>query len=194
MGTFIGHAAPGILFILYAVWSAVKQAHNHLQLINKSHPTCDNNSHNDGLTSTYRKMKTLNEQAPHSQDVPLFRDDVLIGGVIFLLFSIGGAIGVIGYGGWSLICDGTFCNMNNWQHGTMFALFGLHFAITILSQTKYRIDPSIGKLCQSMAFFVEALLFFYHLHDRSELDIHIHTLLIIAILGSAVCTLAEVWN
>lgn len=197
MGTFLGHAAPGLMLILYALWNAVKQAHNRVQLAKESHPSPGDDVSN---SINYMKISGCHEQVNGDvkkalRDVPLFRHDVLVGGAFFLLCSIVGALGVIGYGGWSFIQEGVFRNLNNYQHGTMFVFFGIHFSITILSKTKYRLeDPGLEKLFLSLAFFVEALLFFFHLHDRSELDVHVHILLIIAILGSALCTLAEVWT
>ncbi len=106
-------------------------------------------------------------------------------------------MGLLGYRRFEFIDrHGEFSsNLNNWQHGTMFAFFGIHFIICILGQTKHRLQPETEKLFQAIAFFVEAFLFYFHLEGRDDpLDVHLHHLLIIAIMGTAVCLLVQVWK
>ena len=203
MGTFAGHAVPGIFFILYAIWNAIKQAHNQAKLGKRTvsrypvsyanQPTSRFKDYDPKFGSSYTPPVSF---VTVVHDEPLFPYDNTIQSVFFLLCSIGGGLGVVGYGGWTFMDDdGNFsANINNWQHGTMFAFFGVYFTLRLLSQTNLGVEPEMEKLWHSLSFFVEAFLFIFHLHGRDDLDIHLHRLLILAILGSAVCLLAQVWR
>ncbi|XP_072016560.1 transmembrane protein 45B-like [Amphiura filiformis] len=200
-GTFAGHATPGIMFILLAIWHAIKQAHNNVKLGNKTvvrFPAKYLKHRNKSFTEkNYQTGFEPMEMVTIVRDAPLFPHDILVAGAFFLACAIGGTLGLLGYRRFEIM-DGKghfSSNLNNWQHGTMFTFFGLYFGIVILGQTKYKLQPEMEKLFQSLAFFVEAFLFYFHLEGRDDpLDVHLHHLLIIACTGSAVCLLVQAWK
>ncbi|RWS00387.1 transmembrane protein 45B-like protein, partial [Leptotrombidium deliense] len=58
-----------------------------------------------------------------------------------------------------------------------FFFFGLSY---LLSYYNAPLPIDVPYFTLLLAFFGETLLFYFHLHGRSHLDIHVHTLLIIA--------------
>ncbi|XP_072021060.1 transmembrane protein 45B-like [Amphiura filiformis] len=203
MGTFAGYATPGIMFILYAIWHAIKQAHNNVKFGNKKvveYPANYLKHRSKWLTeNSYQAGFEPMENVTIVRDVLLFQHDRLVQGVITLACSIGGALSQLGYSRFEFFdSKGNFStNLNNWQHGTIFTFFGLYCSIVILGQTKYKLglQPEMEKLFQSLPFFVKAFLFYFHLEGRDDpLEVHLHHLLIIAIAGSAVCLLVQAWK
>lgn len=71
---------------------------------------------------------------------------------------------------------------NNAQHITMFLAFALAAGIEVLVHRKYPLPKGIDFLANLLAYVVEAFLFHFHLHGRNEVDIHVHTLLVYAIV------------
>jgi len=104
-----------------------------------------------------------------------------------------------------------FIHAHNCQHMTMFSFFVLNgFADLLYHFRVPAIPPGIDYLTGVLAFVIEGkngnetrlprislrdpfagILFLWHLHGRSPMDVQVHTLLIYAIVGSAVSTFVE---
>ncbi|XP_054770685.2 transmembrane protein 45B-like [Lytechinus pictus] len=125
---------------------------------------------------------------------------LVIEGILKIACATFGALGELWWGGWYIISPrtGNFTNMNNWQHATMFMYFAISGVADIVFQTCLRSSSpsgqSIEKIFLSLAFSVEGLLFFFHTNGREEIDVHIHTLLVILIFVCAVGAGLEPWS
>jgi hypothetical protein len=71
----------------------------------------------------------------------------------------------------------------NIQHITMYFAFVLGAIIEILMHYRFDIPKKMDFICGIMGFGTEAILFFFHLHAREPIDIHLHTLLFYSVLG-----------
>lgn len=100
----------------------------------------------------------------------------------------------------------TFVNYGNSQHMAMFLFFAMNGLTEVImyrdesrtrlakgSRTYHRLPPGTDYLSVLVAVFVEGLLFAFHLHGRSALDIHVHQLLIITI-GATFLSVANEWK
>ena len=86
---------------------------------------------------------------------------------------------------------GKFVHYGNGQHATMFFFFGLSGVTDILVHYKLPLPKGIDYVMMSLAFIIEGLLFKFHLHGRTELDVLIHTLLLYSIYANALFCLLE---
>lgn len=105
-----------------------------------------------------------------------------------LIFVTVGFAGEI-YTGFS--AEGHFVNLGNGQHATMFFFFGLSGVIDILLYFKVPLPPDMDYIAGILAFICEYVLFKFHLHGRTDLDVLLHTLLIYTIAASILAMLAE---
>jgi len=80
---------------------------------------------------------------------------------------------------------------NNAQHITMFLGFGVASLFEILVHFKYSLPSGIEYLANILAYGIQAFLFHFHLHGRNEIDIHVHTLLVYAIVF---CMIGTIWE
>ena len=87
--------------------------------------------------------------------------------------------------------SGKFEYMGNGQHATMYFFFGLCGLIDILVHHKVALPKGIDYAMHVVAFSVEGLLFNFHLHGRTELDVLIHVLLHYCVIGTVIAILVE---
>ncbi|XP_068225904.1 transmembrane protein 45B-like isoform X2 [Palaemon carinicauda] len=87
--------------------------------------------------------------------------------------------------------DGVFVHYGNAQHMTMYSFFGMSGAFDILVFRGLRAPPNLDYITLIIAFAIEALLFGYHLHGRTPLDIQVHMFMLYAIIFCAVATAIE---
>jgi hypothetical protein len=80
---------------------------------------------------------------------------------------------------------------SNLQHSTMYAAFILSGIVEILMHAKFELPKRTEYVFNLIGFFVEFLLFKFHLHGRNEIDILMHTLLLYAIAGCIVSGVLE---
>jgi len=85
--------------------------------------------------------------------------------------------------------------MGDVQHATMYMFFMISGIVDILLW-KGGIDiPNLDYVALGSAFGVEGLLFYYHLHGRTPLDLHIHVLLLYPVAGCVLgCILEVIWR
>nr|XP_006821028.1 PREDICTED: transmembrane protein 45B-like [Saccoglossus kowalevskii] len=87
-----------------------------------------------------------------------------------------------------------FVHSAEWQHCTMYTFFGVAGAVQILARTCVCGLKEFEKFFLALAYFVEGLLFYFHVHGRTPLDISVHYMLVIAVMLAAAVTVAEIWK
>ena len=168
MGSFGGHALPGTFFVVFAIWYVIQSFRRYF----------NSKQRNARFTSTIA-----------------FPCDCLCGSLkempveafCKILFVVVGFVGeiVTGYS------DSHFVSATNSQHATMFFFFGISGVVDILVFYRAPLPPDIDYVSVILAFLVECLLFRFHLHGRTELDVLLHTFLIYTIVASAVAIAME---
>lgn len=178
MGTLLGHLVPGTFFIFFSIWWGFYLAIRHYR-INHSRKR-----------SIYRSSTTFPCLccSPSRQ--------IAFESYLKLCCSIFGMIGEFLTGFTHLYNENlkrkTWAfGENNAQHITMFFAFGLASLLEILVHLKYALPDGIEFVANILAYTIEGFLFHFHLHGRNEIDIHVHTLLVYAIVF---CILAAVWE
>ncbi len=163
MGSFAGHVIPGSFFILFGVWWILQITRNYLMsLSRKGEP--------------FKATVTLSPKLCTYFDLEAF------------LAVLAGIIGMI------IELQGKSFGISNTQHATMYFFFSLAGLLGLLAPTLRRLVPNMEQfryLSLALAYTVEALLFKFHLFGRDNLDIMVHTLLLYAVYGCIIFTIAE---
>ena len=168
MGTFGGHALPGTFFIIFAIWWTIMNFNRYYS----------SRRRNSRFTST--ATFTCPCLCGRLKDWP-------IEGIVKIFFTLVGFSFEIYTGFW----NGKFVNIGNGQHATMFFYFGFTGIIDILLYFKAPLPPDMDYVSMLMAVTCEGLLFKFHLHGRTELDVLLHTLLIYVIGAAIVSVIVE---
>ena len=83
---------------------------------------------------------------------------------------------------------------NNIQHITMYSGFVLQAFVEILLYNGYNLPKRSDFYFGLIAYSIEAFLFAFHLHSRAPMDIHLHVLLVYAIIGCCLSICLEIYN
>ncbi|KAG9348917.1 hypothetical protein JZ751_029234 [Albula glossodonta] len=172
MGNFKGHALPGSFFLIAGLWWAGKFCLCYATRRNR----------HAGLLASRAMQRRLE----------------IVEGSVMLSFSM------IGMMAEQFVADGPqlrlydyaeqhWDRLMNWQHATMYLFFGLAGATSLAVHTTGAAPLALDRLLLAIAFFTEGFLFFYHLHGRDMLDVHVHQLLLYAIFGGSLTTFLE-WD
>ena len=169
MGTFLGHAVPGTFFIMFSLWWTIQIFHRY-----------------------YRSLKKNGEPFKSSVTFPCcclcgWLKNFEAEGLAKVAFTVVGFTGEVITG----FHEGKFEYMGNGQHATMFFFFGMSGIIDILVHHKIPIPKGIEYIMLTLAFAVAAILFRFHLHGRTDLDILIHTLLMYVVYACVIACLVE---
>ncbi|XP_051896102.1 transmembrane protein 45B [Pristis pectinata] len=167
MANFKGHALPGSFFLLFGLWWSLKYPLKFLSKKNKSSRLC-------------------------------FDRVELIEGVVKAIFSL---VGILAE---QFVPDGphlhllsqdrqSWVKLMNWQHSTMYLFFGMSGIVDIFTYSSLRIPVGIDRLMLSLAVFMEGFLFYFHVHNRPPLDLHIHSLMLTAVFGGSLVIMLEVF-
>lgn len=179
MGTFIGHFANGIFFVLIGIrWMFCAFTSYFRIESSKRKGTFDGNQFKSSTTFPFCKTSS-NPDAIEA----ILKIIIVIFGIIGEIFS------TIDEGS-----DGYFFNfgVNNAQHIVMNLFFGINGFIEVLQIKKVKfLPPGLDYFSMSLAFFVESVVFHYHTFGRPSLDIHVHQLLALSIFTCFVATLIE---
>ncbi|XP_038622184.1 transmembrane protein 45A [Tachyglossus aculeatus] len=170
MGSFRGHALPGSFFLLMGFWWNIK--------------------------FTLKYVCKKNKRACYLGSKAGFRRVEIIEGAVKVSMAL------IGMTAEQFVPDGPHMNLYNyeekhwdhlmsWQHATMYFFFGISGLVDILCLTTNMLPLSLNKLMLSNAFFVESFIFFFHTHGRAMLDVYIHQLLVLSVVGAAFITFLE---
>lgn len=87
--------------------------------------------------------------------------------------------------------DGQFTALGNGQHATMFFFFGMTGIMDLLLYFKAPVPKDIDYVSMWLALLVEGILFKFHLHGRTPLDVHLHVLLVYTIGANILAVMAE---
>lgn len=167
MGTFGGHALPGSFFVVFALWWTVQTFRRYFRSQRPGNPA-------------YRSTVTF---------VPDFLSctNLQLEGILKVCFTaLGLILEVI-----TAFKDGHFTHIGNGQHATMFFFFGLSGIVDILLYHKAPLPEDTDYAASCLSFVVEDLLFMFHLHGRSELDVLLHTLLLYVVHACVLVVLVE---
>ncbi len=171
MGTFLGHIVPGTMFILIGLWWSLATSVRF---------TLSANRHSRYLASTSMPCFLLPfsklQRAPVETYLKLF------------LFTVG----IIGEAYTGLKTQPTrHFEIDNAQHITAYFIFFMAALVELLVQTKLQLPKRLDHAFSCAAFAIEAFIFANHLHARSMLDTHLHTLFVYAIYGCLVSAALE---
>jgi len=167
MGTFLGHVVPGAMITIYALWTMTHVLRRYFR--------CKQTNTKFVSSIWYpcdcgNRLKTFPTEA-----------------IIKFVFASVGITGEI-YTGTE---NGRFIYYGNGHHSTMFFFFGITGVVDILYYYNCPLPPGLDYACNWLAFYVEGVLFNFHLHGRSELDVTIHTCLIYCIVVCAISVIME---
>ncbi|XP_052811512.1 transmembrane protein 45B-like [Mya arenaria] len=169
MGNFPGHALPGSFFIFFGLWWTFHMFYRYYIALNK----------NTKFTSSV----IFNCPCLCGR----FKDWPIEAYFKLMCICIGFFLEI--YTGFSK--DWRFVNIGNGQHATMFFFFGLSSVVDILLHYKWPLPPSMDYVSLFLAITVEFILFKFHLHGRTDLDVLLHTLLLYAIAASIISVILE---
>ncbi|XP_062983701.1 transmembrane protein 45A [Elgaria multicarinata webbii] len=172
MGNFKGHALPGSFFLLFGLWWSVKYPIMHLCRRKK-------NSSSLGSKAGLRRLEFTE-------------------GIIKTAFAL---IGMVAE---QFVPDGPHLklysyekkqwdHLMNWQHATMYLFYGISGLVDIVAHSTNVLPVALDRMMLSLAVSVEGFLFYYHIHGRAMLDLHVHQLLLVAIFATAICIFLEVF-
>ncbi|ESN97327.1 hypothetical protein HELRODRAFT_124437, partial [Helobdella robusta] len=170
MGTFGGHALPGSFFILFSLWWTVQTFRRY-----------------------YKSLK--NGCTPYRSTVAFAPDclpckkcnNVMIEGILKVVFTSLGLVLEAKSG----FKNGHFTYSDNGQHATMYFFFGLSGVVDTLMHHGFSMPENTDYAVGCLSFVAEDVLFTFHLHGRTELDVAVHTLLVYIIHACVVCVLVE---
>ncbi|KAM9832092.1 transmembrane protein 45A [Neosynchiropus ocellatus] len=175
MGSFKGHALPGVFFQIFGLWWTAK-----FSLLSASR-------RNRGIGSTRLSGRDFQRRLEVIESsVVLFFTFV---GIIAEQFADSGPRFHL-YNS----AEKHWIYLMNWQHSTMYLVFALAATVTLVIHTTEAAPLALDRLMLALAFFNEGFLFMYHLHGRSMLDVHVHQLLLYAVFGTALVSFLEVFH
>lgn len=100
------------------------------------------------------------------------------------------AIGIVHFT-WFQMRDGHFLYPEDAQHFSVFVFYGLSGLLHLLSASRIPLPRGTDYTGLLMAFSVQALIFHFHQHNRSPIDVLVHTLLKYSTMATAVCVAIE---
>ncbi|RWS22417.1 hypothetical protein B4U80_11378 [Leptotrombidium deliense] len=167
MGTFVGHALPGSLFLIVSFWWAA-----------------------DVLNYYYRNVAKRKSANLSTSDMKLDFSSChgkLGQGLFVVSLTVVGMVGeyLTAFDKGPVMCK------DNLQHMSMYLFFFFFGLSYLFSYCGASLPLDAPYFTLVLSFFGETLLFFFHLHGRSHLDIHVHTLLIVVTSLCTLCTCFE---
>ena len=168
MGNFEGHALPGTFFIVFSVWYIVQSFRRYFS----------SQQRNVRFTSTVAFPCDCLCGRLKNMPVEAFLK------VLCVAVGFTGEV-ITGYS------DEHFVSLINSQHATMYFFFGFSGVVDILVFYRAPLPPDTDYVSSMLAFLAEGLLFRFHLHGRSELDVMLHMLLFYTIVANFVAVAME---
>ncbi|KAJ8299782.1 hypothetical protein KUTeg_023842 [Tegillarca granosa] len=166
MGTFAGHALPGSFFLIFGVWWTIQIFIRYYSSI----------KHHIKFTSSL----TFPCHCGRLKNVPLQPCLIIFFTVVGFSLEI--------YTGTS---DGHLSEPGNAHHATMYFFFGVMAVIDLMVHFEVTLPKDVEYAIAAIAFFVEWILFEFHLYDRSQLDVLVHTLLNYVVAANVLSILVE---
>ncbi|XP_077994204.1 transmembrane protein 45B-like [Glandiceps talaboti] len=192
MGTWIGHVLPGTFFFTFGLYWAIRSSYRLI--------VGNSTKHQNGKST---EPIIVGKWKQRVGKLRRFSAEFWEGVVIICMC----VIGVIAelppkdsfpYRHFVMFNDDEpgrpFIWGNKWQHATMYTFFGIYGVVLVLARTCVTGLRIHEKIFLALAFFVEGLLFYFHVHGRSSLDITIHYMLVITIFFNCIIAAAENWK
>ncbi|CAF0992552.1 unnamed protein product [Brachionus calyciflorus] len=221
MGTLAGHLLPGTFFIMFSLWWSFITALRHIQSNNYSSRKNPKTTYRSTGTMPCICLPGRLKRAPVESYVKLLFGLIGIIGEFVTAFhfnhKMSNGIGkddisVFGCENNSHshnhkremdhqehldekeIVKSVYFDPNNAQHITMYSAFVLQSVVEILLYYRFNLPKRLDYFFGLIAFGMEAFLFGFHLHSRAPMDIHLHVLLVYAILGCCISVCLEIYN
>lgn len=190
MGSFVGHAVPGSMFLLLSIWwflGALIRTHQNTK-------TRRGLLRSSGTVNT--RLKSLSPVWYPCPGKTLSK--IPLEPIVKVFCAFLGVLGeLVIHASWALIGkDGEFVkdNVNNHSHTAMYCFFGLSGVVDlVIWYGALPLPPMCDYLIMSACFWVEGFLFYFHLHGHEELSVRLHTILYIIIFITAALFLADVF-
>ncbi|KAM4796063.1 transmembrane protein 45A [Rhinophrynus dorsalis] len=173
MANFKGHALPGSFFLLFGLWWSVKYPLKYACRKNKK--VCS-----FGSKTGFHRLEVIEGAVKASF--------ALIGMIAEQFVPDGPHLKLYDYE------EQHWDHLMNWQHTTMYFFYGLSGVVDIVTHTTKAVPVSMDRMMLGIAVFIEGFLFYYHVHGRAMLDIHVHLLLLFAVFAGALCLFVEVFQ
>ncbi|GAB1597320.1 transmembrane protein 45B-like [Argonauta hians] len=161
MGTFGGHILPGSFFLIFALWDTIQIYNRYFQ--------CRKRNARFTSTVTFPCLCLCGRLKKWPVESILK--------IVLVFIGISGEV----ITGWR---PGPYIILGNGQHITMFFAFGLAGVVEILLHLKAPIPADVDYIANILALTIELVLFRFHLHGRSELDVLLHILLTYVIIAN----------
>lgn len=196
MGDFVGHAVPGTMFLLISIWwflGVLLQTRRNSYIVARQGLLRSSNSVNEGVKP--RSPPTVWYPCP-CKALSKFPVEP----IVKVLFAIIGTTGELFFdGSWVLVDrNGKFVHehLNNHSHAVMYCLFGLSGVVDIAmwSGISIPLPPKFDFIMMSACFWIEGLLFYFHLQGHSDISVRLHTILYIVIFFTACTFFPEVFS
>jgi len=187
-GNVTGHLVPGTMFILTGIW----------WLYHVVFDVVTAQSKRLGGTRPYISRVWYGPRIADRSRCAQFK--TILEPVVKICLSLIGSLMELTGAHWTLFNEeGEFEHesMNNFSHATMFSFFILSGAVDIMQHYGIldgRTFSKIGHLMMALAFFIEGLLFYFHLDGRSALDSHAHSIIYSLCFATSITYVAEsIW-
>ncbi|XP_001365675.1 transmembrane protein 45B [Monodelphis domestica] len=168
MASFKGHALPGSFFLLIGIWWSLKYPFRHLSQKGKSRKR-----------NLYQKIEIIEAG---------IRLAFAIIGMLAEQFTPEGDGPKL-----HLYNDQDWIKLMNWQHTTMYLMYGLSGLMDMLTILFPDVPLGLDRLVMALSAITEGILFYYHVHNRPPLDQHIHFFLLFPLFGGAISIFIEVF-
>ncbi|KAK7078816.1 Transmembrane protein 45B [Halocaridina rubra] len=175
MANFIGHTLPGVLLTILGMWWAYNMWMRYF--------LCQRTI-SSGIRSRIKYANTASFTSPCCSKIPF--EGVFKATVV--------PIGMIAEYMTAFNSEGKFSSFNNLQHLTIYFFFALNGVMDILLHYKWPIPKGSDYASAFLGFAMEGVLFYYHLHGRSILDVQVHMLLLFVVVGCLASVAVEMAN
>ncbi|XP_045604475.1 transmembrane protein 45B [Procambarus clarkii] len=172
MGTLVGHLVPGTFFMLFGAWFTYRVYLRYFTCLRAEAVLGDKHRARYRNTASFRCGC-----CPH---LPLE-------GILKIAAAAVGMTGEFA----TAFEEGQFKAIGNAQHMSMFFFFGLNGVLDVLTHYRMPLPPDMDFVSAALALSMEALLFYYHLHGRSPMDVQVHMLLFYVVVAGAVAVVLE---
>ena len=182
MGSFQGHILPGFFMLLFGIRAAYYVLTRYYANLPRKQDSVREKKGDFVVNSRsgFRSYPFYN----YSCILP----DTATDAYLCVLFTVIGFIGEFA----TAFEGGKFVHIHNLQHMLMYTAFGTAGFAAIKTWNKSSVLPHGSDYAALLlSLFVEALLFVFHLHGRSMIDIHVHQLLVITIVAAIIASAME---
>ncbi|KAF2364113.1 Protein of unknown function DUF716 (TMEM45) [Trinorchestia longiramus] len=178
MGSFQGHILPGTFFLIFGIRTLYKLLERYYLCRKVSLVTSSTKD-----VVKYQFRSTLTYRSAVCPALPFEEIGVLCSSLLGTLGEV-----ITGFDS-----SGHFITTNG-HHVTMYLFFGIASFLVLLQHYRYPVPANCDYACTCLAFGMEGLLFYNHLHGRHHMDIQVHLFLVYTIFLNTAAMLSEMLN